>query len=96
VDQREGPNLSDRLKTESSNLCAAPMSIDTGHANCRKVHTSWHKASRNVWLNFGMGEIAYRVAERFNSGRYKCLGLQVKSSDPKYSGGGGNSYNPVC
>ncbi|KAF2176024.1 hypothetical protein K469DRAFT_682817 [Zopfia rhizophila CBS 207.26] len=92
--------LSARLKKQRSALSAVPIPIDTRRTNCRKVYISWHKATRSVWLNFGNGEIANRVAQKFNEGRYKCLGQPVKSStgrrSPSRGGGGGFSYNPVA
>lgn len=92
--------LSIRLKSQGSDLNAEPIPIDARRTNCRKVYISWHKATRNVWLNFGNGEIANRVAQKFNDGRYKCLGRSVTSStakrSPSYRSRGGFSHNPVA
>lgn len=91
--------LGARLKNQRSALSAAPLPIDARKTNCRKVYISWHKATRSVWVNFGSGEIADRVAQKFNEGRYKCLGQSVKSSTGRRSLSrgrrGGFSYNPV-
>jgi hypothetical protein len=57
--------LSTRLKNQRSVLCAAPVAVDARRTNCRKVHTSRHKATRSVWLNLGSGEIANRVRQKF-------------------------------
>jgi hypothetical protein len=38
-----------------------------------------------MWVNFGSGEIANRVAQKFNENTYKCLGQSVKSSLGKCS-----------
>lgn len=54
--------LSARLKDQRSHLSASPLPNDARRTNCRKVYISWHKATRNVWLNFGNGEIADRDA----------------------------------
>jgi hypothetical protein len=76
------------------------MPIDTKGTNCRKVYISWHKATRSAWVNFGNGDIANRVAQKFNEGRYKCLGQSVRSSlarrSPSRGSRGGYSYNPVA
>ncbi|KIW10438.1 hypothetical protein PV08_11402 [Exophiala spinifera] len=91
--------LSVKLQNQQTALSATPMPIDARRTNCRKVYISWHKATQGVWLNFGNGEIANRVAQRFNEGTYTCLGQSVKSSAGKNSqdqrGGGGFPYNPV-
>jgi len=60
--------LSTRLKNQRSALSAAPVAIDARRTNCRKVHTSWYKATRSVWLNFGSGKIANRLGQKFNEG----------------------------
>jgi hypothetical protein len=77
--------LSATLRNKQSSLSAAPLASATARTDCRKVCVSWHKATRNVWLNFGSGEIANRVAQKFNEGKYTCLGRQVKSSAGKRS-----------
>ncbi|TVY34991.1 ATP-dependent RNA helicase-like protein, partial [Lachnellula occidentalis] len=74
--------LCSRLMDQGSALNAAPISIASRQTNCRKVHISWHKSTRSAWLNFGNGEIAKRVAQNFNKGKYKCLGQSVRSSAP--------------
>lgn len=74
--------LSDRLKTEGTDMSAVVLPTGLRQTNCRKVHVSWHRATRNVWLSFRAEDIARRVAQRFNEGRYKCLGSSVKASTP--------------
>lgn len=58
---------------------AAPM--PSGHnarrVDCKKVHVSWHKAVRNVWLNFGSGDAAKRVSDMFSKGIYRILNQKV-------------------
>ncbi|OAP61190.1 hypothetical protein AYL99_03391 [Fonsecaea erecta] len=92
--------LSVTLQNRQSALSATPMPIDARRTNCRKVYISWHKPTQSVWLNFGNGEIANRVAQRFNQGTYTCLGQRVKSSAAKSShsrrGRDYFSYNPVA
>lgn len=73
-------NLSRRLKEQNSTLSAIPLPTGSRQSHTRKVHVSWHKVTRPVWINFGHGDIANRVAQRFNEGTYKCLGQVVKST----------------
>ena len=87
--------LSARLKNQRSALSATPMPIDAKRMNCRKIYISWHKATRSVWMNFGNGEIANRVAQKFNKGTYKCLGQPIKSSTGRSSSRGG-WHNPMA
>ena len=91
--------LSVRLESHRSDLSAKPLPIDARRTNCRKVYISWHKATRSVWLNFGNGEVAKRVARKFNEGKYKILGQSVISSAekkaPDQRKGGGFSHNLV-
>ncbi|UKZ74058.1 hypothetical protein TrVFT333_001712 [Trichoderma virens FT-333] len=58
---------------------AAPM--PSGHnarrVDCKKVHISWHKAVRNVWMNFASGEVAQRVSDLFSKGAYRILNQKV-------------------
>ena len=91
--------LGSRLKDQGSALSAAPIPINSQQANCRKVYISWHKSTRSVWVNFGSGDIANRVAQKFNDGRYKCLGMSVKSSVGRWSpsrGGRRGRSNPLA
>lgn len=78
-------NLSTTLKEGHHGLSATPIATATKRTDGRKVYVSWHKATRNVWLNFGTEEIATRVAQKFNEGRYTCLGHRIKSSTAKHS-----------
>jgi hypothetical protein len=54
------------LQAWSSSLSATVVTIINKGTNCRSVYISWHKFSRSVWLNFGDGDIAKRVAEKFD------------------------------
>jgi hypothetical protein len=93
-------NLEARIVEAQLNITATQISTNRRRANCRKLHVSWHKATRNVWLNFGDGSIAERVAQKFNDGRYKCLNQAIKSSSPKWSsvrrGGIQSFHHPVA
>jgi hypothetical protein len=73
-------SLADRLKDLGSDLSATPALVAVGQANFRKVHLSWHKSTRSVWLDFGNGVRADRVASTFNESRYKILRQPVRSS----------------
>ncbi|KAF2847212.1 hypothetical protein T440DRAFT_457067 [Plenodomus tracheiphilus IPT5] len=84
--------LSSTLRKNHHQLSAAPLAIATKRTDGRKVYISWHKAARNAWVNFGSGEIAKRVAQKFNEGRYTCLDRHVKSSTAKHSSSYGRSY----
>ncbi|KAF2686815.1 hypothetical protein K458DRAFT_441534 [Lentithecium fluviatile CBS 122367] len=92
--------LCTKLKDGSSTLNAIPVPINSRQANYRKVYISWHKPTRSVWLNFGNGGIADRVAAKFNSGGYKCLGQPVRATttDSRLGrrGRGGYPYNPLA
>jgi hypothetical protein len=90
--------LASTLRGCGSSLSANPVPINGKNSNCRKVYLSWHKPCRSVWLNFGNGDVAKRVSQKFNSARYKVLGQDLAASDPKYSypyGRGGACRNPV-
>ncbi|KAI0539443.1 hypothetical protein GGR58DRAFT_464313 [Xylaria digitata] len=50
--------------------------------DCKKVHCSWHKPNKTIWLNFGDEKVAKRVSERFKKGEYKILNQIVHPSDP--------------
>lgn len=64
-----------------------PQGSNFSRVDCKKVHCSWHRPFRTVWLNFGNQDIARKVNDRFNTGAYKVLGQQVKSSGPSKCGG---------
>ena len=55
---------------------------------CKKVQCSWYKPSRTAWLNFGNGEIAKRVFDKFSLHVYRILGLTVHCNSPTKGGGG--------
>lgn len=84
--------LMTKLKDSASVLNATPVSVDSKGVNNRKVYISWHKASRSAWLNFGNSSVANRVAGKFNTSHYKCLGQSVKSSTPNNSPGQRNRF----
>ena len=69
-----------------------PASITPGpdirRVECKKVQCSWYKPSRTAWLNFGNGDIAKRVFDKFSSKSYKVLDQTVLCNSPTRSGGG--------
>jgi hypothetical protein len=69
-----------KLKSISSPLHATPTSGNMQRVDYRKVYISWHKSTRNAFLEFGKHEIADSVAAKFNTNVYTCLGLPVKAS----------------
>jgi hypothetical protein len=85
----EDPSFAKRLsiecQTSHARLRVNPVPGSAHSTNCRKVHLSWHRATRSVRLDFGNGEIANLVAQRFNDGTYKCLGQLLKASTPRSS-----------
>ncbi|KAL7796496.1 hypothetical protein V8C37DRAFT_371908 [Trichoderma ceciliae] len=58
---------------------AAPMPSghNTRRVDCKKVHVSWHKAVKNVWLSFDSRDIAQEVSDMFSQGAYRILGQKV-------------------
>lgn len=74
-----------------SSLEALPVSPSTlsgstsRRISCKKVHISWHKPTRPVWLNFGNGDIAKRVGDKFNKGAYRILGQTISADLPTHS-----------
>ncbi|RFU27734.1 hypothetical protein B7463_g8590, partial [Scytalidium lignicola] len=88
--------LSSKLKSQRSTISAVPVPINSRGTSCSKAHISWHKATRSVWVNFGNGEIANRIARKFNEGKHKCLGQSVKSSIGRKSPSRGFSHNLVA
>ena len=76
---------------------SVPSAAAGRRVNTTKVHISWHKATRSVWLNFGNGDIAKRVGEKFNKGTYNILGQNVNAGPPKHSSSRGRQgRNPVA
>lgn len=59
--------------------------------DCKKVHCSWHKPSKTVWLNFGNDRIAKRVSEKFQKGEYKILDQMAHPTNPERGAG---AHNP--
>ncbi|KAL6698388.1 hypothetical protein J3F84DRAFT_393806 [Trichoderma pleuroticola] len=62
---------------------AAPMpsSHNARRVDCKKVHVSWHKAVRNVWLNFGTEDAARRVSDLFSKGAYRISNQKVTAGE---------------
>ncbi|KAI1302521.1 hypothetical protein F5Y03DRAFT_361785 [Xylaria venustula] len=68
----------------------ASSDSNTLRVDCKKVHCSWHKPSKTVWLNFGLENIARRASEKFGRGDYKILNQTVRPGNPT---GGTGHYN---
>ncbi|KAK4896959.1 hypothetical protein LTR27_005206 [Elasticomyces elasticus] len=69
-------------------------STTTQRISCKKVIVSWYRATRLVWLNFGRQQIAQRVCDKFNSGKYTIGDRRIQAVVPKQSGG--TPRNPVA
>ncbi|KAI1741197.1 hypothetical protein F4680DRAFT_447104 [Xylaria scruposa] len=84
---------------QSADITAAPIPVETFSSSdssalrvdCKKVHCSWHKPTKTVWLSFGHDQIAKRVLEKFKKGEYKVFNQLVRSGDPEMSVG---RHNP--
>ncbi|KAN0076448.1 hypothetical protein V8E54_006590 [Elaphomyces granulatus] len=86
-----------KLKSEKvsaarySTLEALPVSPSTlsgsisRRVSCQKVHISWHKPTRSVWLNYRDKDVARRVGDKFNQGEYRVLGQMTTADPPKHS-----------
>ncbi|KHN96835.1 Zinc finger, C6HC-type [Metarhizium album ARSEF 1941] len=61
---------------------AAPMpsGYNSRRVDCKKVHLSWHKAVKIVWLKFGDGDIARMVSSMFSKGTYKILEQEITAA----------------
>jgi hypothetical protein len=73
------------LHTRPTLLSATVLPNDNRKTQCREVHVSWYKSSRLAWLNFGSGDVAWRVSHKFKERKYTVLGQPVKASEPKHS-----------
>ncbi|KAK3638889.1 hypothetical protein LTR56_012802 [Elasticomyces elasticus] len=69
-------------------------STTTQRLSCKKVTVSWYRATRLVWLNFGRQQIAQRVCDKFNSGKYTIGDRRIQAVLPKQTGG--TPRNPVA
>jgi hypothetical protein len=93
-----------KLESIDSPLHATPIPVNLKGVDYRKVYISWHKSTRNASLNFDNREIADRVAAKFNTSAYKCLGLPIKSSKTTSTSGrdratysrSGSSHKPLA
>ncbi|KAI1474736.1 hypothetical protein F4774DRAFT_399548 [Daldinia eschscholtzii] len=75
--------VQNHIKSDSSTL----------RVDCCKVHISWHKPSKTVWLNFGNEGIARRVDNNFRAGEYKVLDQIVHCNGPSR---GETFHNPLA
>ena len=74
---------------------SAPSWSATRRVNCNKVNVSWHRFTRPVWLNFGNGDIARRVSDKFNNGTYVVHSQPIKAEQAVRSPSRGR-HNPVA
>ncbi|KAI0012023.1 hypothetical protein F4779DRAFT_570077 [Xylariaceae sp. FL0662B] len=96
VCRKLGPQVVSRQAPGTQPIATAvatpiPSGSNTLRVDCRKVHISWHKPYRTVWLNFGAGVVAERVAKRFKEGIYKIRNQNVQCDNPTRGAG---RYNP--
>ncbi|KAK8068339.1 hypothetical protein PG996_007451 [Apiospora saccharicola] len=64
-------------------VTAAPNSSSMARRiDCRKIHCSWHRPVRLVWMNFGGRDVAEKVQQRFASGTSRILDQPVDARDP--------------
>lgn len=59
----------------------------------RRLHCSWHRPTRAVWLNFGTERKAQKVYDKFKAGSYKVLDRVVKANPPT---GKADRRNPLA
>lgn len=78
------------VPASSSVAPLTPTTTGLRRVDSKKVHVSWHKPTKTAWLNFGNGDIAGTVAERFQKGIYTVDGQRVQAkssfSDSERSG----------
>ncbi|KAI1385689.1 uncharacterized protein F4822DRAFT_351369 [Hypoxylon trugodes] len=94
VGQKLGPQNQTQGSRPTATVVETPISSDSNtlRVDCRKVHLSWHKPTRTVWLNFGNREISERVAKRFKDGTYTLLKQKVQCGSPS---GREGRFNPL-
>ncbi|ORY68942.1 uncharacterized protein BCR38DRAFT_464210 [Pseudomassariella vexata] len=75
-----------------------PQGSSSRRVDSKKVHCSWHRPSRVVWLNFGNESIAKKIHEKFATGIYRILGREVQSNAPRGSDTSGQAWlrNPLA
>ncbi|KAH6845780.1 hypothetical protein B0I37DRAFT_398921 [Chaetomium sp. MPI-CAGE-AT-0009] len=66
----------------------APRGSSLHRVDRRRLHCSWHRPTRAVWLNFASEGMARKVYDKFNAGVYKVLGRIVNANPPKGKGNG--------
>lgn len=62
-----------------------PQSTSYRRVDSKKVHCSWHKPTKAVWLNFAHGDCTTKISTDFQDGHYKIMGQKVKAEKPTYS-----------
>jgi len=67
-----------------------PRGLNSQRVECKKVHCSWHRPLKTVWLNFRSKREATAANTSFSAGTYKICNGVVKSHGVK---GSFNSFN---
>ncbi|KAH6637269.1 hypothetical protein F5144DRAFT_601941 [Chaetomium tenue] len=77
------------LPATGSQIEVVPIPVPTPQGSSlhrvdrRRLHCSWHRPTRIVWLNFGSESKAQKVYEKFKAGVYKVLDRDVKANAPR-------------
>ncbi|EFX05021.1 hypothetical protein CMQ_5283 [Grosmannia clavigera kw1407] len=78
-----------KLKTYiklSLDVVSIPVPVPTGSTfhqiDCRQVYCSWHRPTRDAFLDFEQADIAARMHTEFRDGRYTILGSLVGAEAP--------------
>ena len=80
--------IGSRVRPTVSQLTAVPINapmpggLNSHRVECKKVHVSWHRPFKIVWLNFWGRAVAEDINTKFSTGEYTVLGQVVGSSGP--------------
>lgn len=61
--------------------------------DCKKVYCAWHKPYKTAWLNFGSGDIATRVSNKYKNKTYTIMGQSPVCNNPTRGVG---RFNPTA
>ncbi|TLD21327.1 hypothetical protein PspLS_08889 [Pyricularia sp. CBS 133598] len=76
--------VTSKLESSGSEITAVraqvpePQGSSLHRVDCRRVHCSWYRPMRTVWINFGSRNAAQKVHDRFLAGTFKIDGQVVK------------------
>jgi len=73
-----------KIKVDAVNA-TMPRGSNSQRVECKKVHCSWHRPLKTVWLNFRSKREAAKVDAGFSAGTYKICDSMVKSHGVKGS-----------